>query len=126
MYLGERTRADASVTVGMLQADVECWLEECGSRDILTLFHMARRTIGVKYAPSTCLGGILSIKKLLYILLQRVPNAVVPRCRFREAIANVHKTKRLYIGERTISNVGDEIYGFVQCALAKVRVGPVV
>ena len=126
MHLGERTRADASVTVGMLQADVECWLEACGSRDLLTLFHMARRTVGVKSAPSTCLGGILSIKKLLYILLQRVPNACIPRCRFREAIANVHKTKSLYLGERTISNVADEIYGYVQTALAKVRVGPVV
>ena len=126
MHLGERTRADASVTVGMLQADVESWLEFCDSRDILALFHHVRRKEYHKHAPSTCLGGIVSIKTLLYIMLQRVPNSVVPRSKFIQALINVHQKASIYVGERSIANVADEISGYVRVALAKVRVGPVV
>ena len=116
--------SDPSITVAMLEADLECWLRHCNSRDILSLLFIARSTCGWKLAPGSCVRGIASIAKLLYICLQRCPNAVLPRKAFSQAIKNLHKREPVYHGERKISNVADEIMATIRCAMAKVQRRP--
>ena len=125
----ERLMADASVTVEDLERDIEKWLALCTSRDGVALFNVARLTLGRSLAPSTCLPGIVSIAKLLYICLQRCPNGVIPRSRFTRALVNVHSKANLELGDRHGNQtmaVAAELMQLTRCALAKVRRGRLV
>ena len=116
-----RLVADPTVTVGMLEEDIEAWLEHTSSRDILRLVAHVRDTCTYKRSPAGCVKAIVSIAALLYICLQRCPNAVLPRMLFARAVENVHARASVYFGERAIRLVADEFMGTVRCALAKVR-----
>ena len=109
----------------MLEDDIERWLDICGSREILTLLRVAEGTItsGRKVAPSTCLAGILSIKTLLLICLERHPNAVLPRKALSQAIINVHAKSPIYLGSRCMEIVAAESRDIIRGALEKVRRG---
>ena len=103
-----RLVADPTITVEMLEADIEEWLQHCTSRDILALLSQARRWCSDRLSPASCTLGIMSIAKLLYICLQRMPNAVLPRSLFTTALMKVHERQPIYVGERTLLNVADE------------------
>ena len=119
-----RLLADPTVTVGMLEEDLEEWLRHTSSRDILRLVALVRETCTWKRAPASCVPAILSIAKLLSICLQRCPNAVLPRRLFARAVMNIHEKDPIYFGERPIRTVADEFIGTVRCALAKVHRRP--
>ena len=125
MFQGnERLVADPSVTVDMIERDLEEWLSHCNSRDILGLLSVVQRTCGMKLAPSTCVSGIVTVAKLMHICLQRCPNAVLPRKAFSQAVKNIHEREPVYHGERKIPNVADEIMATIRCAMAKVQRRP--
>ena len=125
MFHGDsRLLADTSVTVDMLEADLELWLEHCTVRDILGMLCCARHHCKADAAPGTAAPGIVSIGKLLFICLRRCPNGALPRKSFSHAVANIHRRNPIYFGCRPIVNVADEIMGIVRCALAKVRRPP--
>ena len=120
----DRLHADPTITVAMMEDDIEKWLDQqCESKCIVDLLSGARRYLGHKLSPATCLQGILSIKDLLFIFLQRHPNAVVPRLRLRQAIINAHKRRPLYAGGKKIEVVAEEARQIIRCAMAKVRRG---
>ena len=126
MFQGnERLVADPSVTVDMIERDLEEWLSHCNSRDILGLLSVVQRTCGMKLAPSTCVSGIVSVAKLMHICLQRCPNGVLPRKTFSLAVRNIHQRNPVYHGEACIVIKADDITGIIRCALAKVRRRPV-
>ena len=119
-----RLLADTSVTVDMLEADLELWLQHCTVRDILKILHVARHSCNHDPALATAGAGIVSIAKLLFICLRRCLNGALPRKSFSHAVANIHRRNPIYFGCRPIVNVADEIMGIVRCALAKVRRPP--
>ena len=106
----------------MLEDDIERWLDICGSREILKILEVAAM-IGRKLAPFTCLAGILSIKTLLFICLERHPNAVLPRKALEQAIINVHAKSPIYLGSRCMEIVAAESRDIIRGALEKVRRG---
>ena len=115
-----RLIADPTVTVAMLEEDIETWLRQCTTRDMLSLLSLTRLTCGPSYSPGRCVPGLVSIARLLNLCLKRLPNAVIHRTRFTQALMNVHKRQEIYIGERSIRNVADEITSYVRVALSKV------
>ena len=119
-----RPVADPSVNVEMLEDDIEECRKHTTSRDILILLTHVRDKCTYKRAPAYFVPGITSIAKLLFICLQRCPNAVRPRISFSRAVKNIHERKAIYFGERHIKNVADEIMGTVRCTLAKVHRRP--
>ena len=124
-FLGaERLVADPTVSVTMLEEDIEAWLAETTSRDVLKLVCHVRESCTYKRAPASCIRGIISIAKLLFICLQRCPNAVLPRLLFSRAVVHCHERNPVYFGERCIRQVADEFMGTVRCALAKVHRRP--
>ena len=125
MFHGDsRLLPDTSVTVDMLEADLELWLEHCTVRDILQILSIARHTCKSDPASGNAGPGIVSIAKLLFICLRRCPNGALPRKVFSQAVENIHRRNPIYFGSRPIVNVADEIMGIVRCALAKVRRRP--
>ena len=122
MFHGDsRLLADTSVTVDMLEADLELWLEHCTVRDILKVLTFARHHCKADAAPDTAGPGILSIAKLLFICLRRCPNGVLPQKVFSQALVNIHRRNPIYFGKRPIVNVAGEITAIIRCVLAKVR-----
>jgi len=119
-----RLVSDPSVTVTMLEEDIEAWLAHTASRDILKLVMLVRETCTFKCSPASCIPAIISIANLLFICLERCPNAVLPRLSFSRAVVNVHERAPLYFGERPIKMVADEFMGTIRCALAKVHRRP--
>ena len=107
----------------MLEEDIESWLKVCETREILHLLEVAECTIGRKLAPFTCLAGILSIKTLLFICIQRQPNTVLPRKALSQAILNVHAKSPIYLGSRCMEIVACEARKIIRSALEKVRRG---
>ena len=122
MFHGDsRLLADTSITVDMLEADLELWLEHCTTRDILAVLNYARHHCKADAAPGAAAAGILSIGKLLFICLRRCPNGVLPRLVFSQALVNIHRRNPIYFGKRPIVSVAGEIVGITRCALSKVR-----
>ena len=122
MFHGDsRLLPDTSVTVDMLEADLELWLENCTGRDILQILSIARHTCKSDPASGNAGPGIVSIAKLLFICLRRCPNGILPRIVFSQALVNIHRRNPIYFGNRPIVSVAGEIVGITRCALSKVR-----
>ena len=107
----------------MMEDDIERWLKVCETREILQLLGDATCTLGRHLAPFTCLAGVLSIKTLLFICIERHPNAVLPRKALSQAIINVHAKSPVYLGQRRMELVATEARDIIRGAMGKVRRG---